>query len=91
MRIVAILAILATPAAAEPTCMARADMVAGLAEDYGETRQTVALAQGALVEMFANVETRSWTLIITPPTMVSFIVAAGTAFEAVSAPPGDPA
>lgn len=86
-----ILALAASPAAAEQVCMDRVRLVAALAVEYAEVRQSIGLSAGAMVETFANPDTGTWTVIVTPPTMVSCIVAAGTAYEAVSEPPGDPA
>ena len=75
-------------------CLARADVVARLAETYGEVQQFMALSNGPgdMVEMFGNPETGSWTLLLTSPQGVSCLMAAGAMWEAVTPPPsGDPA
>lgn len=78
-------------------CAPHASMVAQLVEKYGETRQSIGLTSGnQLVELFASSETGSWSIIVTRPTGMTCILAAGQAFERVGgvrgpARPGAPA
>ncbi len=78
-------------------CAPHASVVMQLAEKYGEMRQSIGLAQNnQLVEVFASLQTGSWTIIVTRPTGIACMVAAGENFELVNgglgpALPGDPA
>ena len=73
----------ATEAAAQGrVCAKRDKLVAELAKSHGETRQSVGLQRNnGVIETFANVETGSWTIIVSLPTGVSCLVAAGEAFQ----------
>jgi hypothetical protein len=82
----------AGPAAAEGrNCNAHAAVVAQLAEKYGETRQSIGIAQGnAVIEVFASRETGTWTITVTTPDGPTCLIAAGEAFEATHEAPPDP-
>jgi hypothetical protein len=57
-------------------------VVARLAEKYGETRQSIGIAQNnSVMEVFASLETRTWTITVTTPNGPTCMVAAGEAFE----------
>lgn len=87
------LAIAARPLRAEPRhCAPRPDVLAQLAERYGESRRSVGLAaDGVVVESFAS-ETGSWTIFYTRPDGISCVLASGVNFETVDPPaPGAPA
>ncbi len=79
--------------AQESGCTDRARMVERLARDYGESRQSIGLAGGRqVVEVFASLETGSWTILVTTATGIACMVAAGEHFERLDPPPpGDPA
>lgn len=65
-----------------PNCAPRPAVIAKLANDYSENRQSVGIASnGALVETFANLDTGSWSILVTGPNMVACLVASGGAFE----------
>jgi hypothetical protein len=65
-------------------CGPHADVVARLAEGYGETRRSIALgANNTVVETFAS-EAGSWTITVTTPGGPTCLVAAGQAWQAVS-------
>lgn len=82
--------LMAFPAfAQQPQCMGTIDLYAALHERYGEAQQFFGLSGSAVLEMWANRETGSWTLISTSPNGVSCLIAAGEAFQPV--PQGDPA
>lgn len=94
LRRAAFLAILAAgPASAGPNCAPRDQVVAALAERYGETRQVAGITGDSLMEVFAS-PAGTWTLVISRPDGVSCLVAAGDAIMLlIDAPPpaGDPA
>ena len=63
-------------------CAKRDKLVAELAKSHGETRQSAGLQRNnGVIETFANTETGSWTIIVSLPTGVSCLVAAGEAFQ----------
>lgn len=74
-------------------CAPRAMVLERLTTNYGETRQTVGLAaNNSVVEMFANIETGSWTFTVTLPNGMTCLAASGQAYENLSealAPQGD--
>ncbi|MCP5085629.1 MAG: hypothetical protein GY952_02300 [Rhodobacteraceae bacterium] len=76
-------------------CAQRTQVVERLQDRYGETRQSVGLAQNnGVVEVFASSESGTWTIVITLPNGMTCLVAAGSAFESDDAPattPGDKA
>lgn len=66
-------------------CGPRDAVIKRLAEQYGETRQSVGIgSNNAMVEMFASDATGSWTIIVTMPAGVSCLVASGQSFERVA-------
>jgi len=67
------------------TCAPREDVVKRLAETYGETRRGIGISrQGAVMEVYASDQTRSWTITITLPDGITCLVASGQGFEAVA-------
>jgi hypothetical protein len=63
-------------------CAPRAQVVERLASKYGETRQSMGLgANNAVVEVFASLESGSWTITVTMANGVTCLVASGQAFE----------
>lgn len=80
-------AAVAAPAFAQnaANCGNRTQVVERLAEGYGETRQSIGLgANNRVVEVFASLETGTWTITVTMPNGMTCLVASGQAFEAVS-------
>lgn len=77
------------------TCLNRAEMLARLAAQYGETRQAIGLAGPTqMVEIFASAETGTWTITVTTASGQTCLLAAGESFEPAMLPlpaPGDPA
>jgi hypothetical protein len=66
-------------------CADHAQIVERLAESYGESRQSIGLgSDNAVVEVFASVETGSWTIVVTRPGGPSCLVAAGQSFQQVA-------
>ena len=82
--------LIATPASSQGRlCAKREDVVKQLATVHGEHRKSVGLQKNARVmETFANPETGTWTIIVSLPTGLSCLVAAGEAFQHI--PPEAP-
>lgn len=77
-------------AAAQMMCGQRTEIVAQLAAKFGETRRNIGLAEGrGVVEVYANTDTGSWTIILTNPQGVSCLMAAGEAFQVEEAKAAD--
>ena len=73
-------------ARAEPSCAPRADVLAKLAQEFGEERRSIALAEsGVVVETFAS-QGGSWTVLVTRPDGTSCLLASGPYFEEVDEP-----
>ena len=90
LMLIAAAMLLAAPAHSQSNrnCAPRPVVLERLAEGYGETRQSIGLgAQGAVVEVFASIETGTWTITVTMPTGVTCLIASGQAFEPLI---GDP-
>ena len=63
-------------------CAPREQVLERLATKYGETRQSMGLgANNAVVEVFASLESGSWTITVTTTNGVTCLVASGQAFE----------
>lgn len=63
-------------------CAAREVVIDTLATKYGETRQSIGLsASGAIVEVFASIQTGTWTITVTSPAGVTCLMASGRAFD----------
>jgi len=89
LRLALALAVLASPALAQQ-CAERDVIRERLADQHGETVQTRALGdQGRMVETYANLDTGSWTTVVTRGDMVACIVAHGQGFSLVSEALGD--
>ncbi len=69
------------------TCAEHAQVVARLADHYGESRQSIGLARNnTLVEVFASRVTGSWTITVTQPGGLTCLVAAGQAYQYLNDP-----
>jgi len=91
---VALVAVSATGALAQNSnqCGPREVILAQLAARYGEARKAVGLAaNNAVVELFANAESGTWTITGTLPSGVTCLIASGESFEALAEvlPEGD--
>ncbi|WP_309664037.1 hypothetical protein [Tabrizicola sp.] len=72
---------------ANPQCAPRADVIEGLAQNYGETRRSLGIAANSTVmELFAADATGTWTLTVTTPDGMTCLVASGMGYEAISDP-----
>lgn len=70
-------------------CAPRASLITQLSERYGERLQNQGLTQaGHMFEIFADTQSGSWTLLISLPSGLSCIAAAGRSFEPVYQPSG---
>lgn len=59
-------------------------MLERLAARYGESRRAIGLAAEArVVEVFASLETGTWTILVTLPNGLSCLVASGEAYEEI--------
>lgn len=68
-------------------CADHAQVVERLAERYGESRQSIGLSSDdAVVEVFASMDTGSWTITVTRPGGPTCLVAAGQAYEYLNEP-----
>lgn len=72
------LALSAGAASAQPLCMGTADMLAGLASGFGEYLIGAGLSGGTLMQIIANPETGTWTLLASTADGRSCVVAAGS-------------
>ena len=67
-------------------CGKRQNIIKQLEAKYGETARVMGFSRGAgVVEVYANDESGSWTILVTNPTGTACLMAAGEAFEAVDA------
>lgn len=63
-------------------CADRQAVVERLTTKYGETRQSIGLANNnAVIEVFASSDSGSWTITVTNTQGVTCLVAAGRSFE----------
>lgn len=68
-------------------CADHAQVVERLAERYGESRQSIGLADdNSVVEVFASMDTGSWTITVTRPGGPTCLVAAGQAYQHLNEP-----
>ena len=75
------------PAAAQVSrnCADRESIVTRLAERFGETRQSIGLgSNNQVMEVYASLETGTWTITVTHPNGMTCLVAAGQAFETLA-------
>ena len=68
-------------------CAPRDTVVERLAQGYGETRQSVGLGRdNSMVEVFASLQSGSWTITVTTPTGLTCLIASGQSFEPLEEP-----
>ena len=79
-------------AAAPQQCGPRPAVIATLSDRYGEAPRMRGLANGVIVELLANDDSGSWTILVTRPDGSSCLLVAGTAYAPIPVtPPSDPA
>ncbi|WP_368185147.1 hypothetical protein [Aestuariibius sp. HNIBRBA575] len=66
-------------------CAPHEMVIERLADRYGESRQSIGLAaNNAVIEVFASLETGSWTITVTAPGGPTCMVASGQHFQALA-------
>ena len=90
MRFALFAACFAVPAYAQnPNCAPPQVVVERLVNGYGERRVSIALgAGGTLVETWANLQSGTWTVVVTQPDGLACMVASGQSFELINEPQG---
>jgi hypothetical protein len=74
-------------AAQGQNCGQRDSVIERLVSKYGESRQSIGVApQGRVVEVFASLETGTWTITVTMPNGMMCLVASGQSYETVDEP-----
>lgn len=77
-------------AAENMICGKRESIIDQLEVKYGETARVMGFSRGAgVVEVYANDQSGSWTILITNPSGMSCLMAAGEAFESMDFPKGE--
>lgn len=77
----------ASDAQAQRNCAPRETVLERLAQRYGETRQSVGLGRdNSMVEVFASLQSGSWTITVTTPTGLTCLIASGQSFEPLEEP-----
>ena len=83
-------ALLSVPFAAQAqgqNCGARESVIERLASKYGESRQSIGMApKGRVIEVFASLETGTWTITVTMPNGTMCLVASGQSYEELDEP-----
>ena len=83
----AALALPGTVLAQGQNCATRDKVVERLANKYGESRQSIGMApKGRVVEIYASLETGTWTITVTTPNGITCLVASGQSFENLDEP-----
>lgn len=68
------------------SCANRDMIVERLETKYGESRQSAGLNQNnGMVEVFASTKTGTWTILVTMPNGMSCLMAAGKAWQGMTA------
>ena len=82
----------AVAASAQTNCGPHADVAQRLAAGYGEHRQAISLAaDNTVMEVYASLETGTWTIVVTRTDGVACLVAAGRGYEPTPVTPlGEP-
>ena len=87
IRAIILATAIAAPAHAQTQCANRADVLAQLADRYGEARTGAGLTDsGALVEVFASAG-GSWSITVTTADQRMCLVASGQSYEQHDEPP----
>lgn len=86
LPLAALAACLAMPALAEPQCAPRDVLTKHLADQFGEGVVSMGVNPQAMVEVWANLSTGTWSIMATTPAGLMCFIASGGNFEAVAAP-----
>ncbi|GIX13681.1 MAG: hypothetical protein KatS3mg118_1640 [Paracoccaceae bacterium] len=86
--LIVLAALAGMPAAAQGSvCGQREMIVQRLLEQFGETRQSMGLQRDSgVVEIFASLESGTWTILLTLPNGLTCLVAAGEAWDSTATP-----
>lgn len=78
--------LMATSATAQSrVCATHPQVVERLAEGYGETRQSIGMsADNTVIEVFASLDTGTWTITVTQAGGPTCIVASGRSFQVMA-------
>jgi hypothetical protein len=72
------------PGHAEPQCATHQAVAEKLASQYGKKRHSMGLAANSTVmELYASLETGTWTMTVTMPNGMTCLVAAGDNFTTI--------
>lgn len=74
-------------------CAQHGTMVESLADKYGEQKQSAGLTNNQVMEVYANNETGTWTVLMVNANGLACMVAAGTiwlTFDPIEEPEGEP-
>jgi hypothetical protein len=71
--------------AQQRNCGSRDQIVTALTDRYGESRQSIGLGtNNQVIEVYASLDTGTWTITVTMPDGRMCLVASGQAYEAVA-------
>jgi hypothetical protein len=89
IRAIIIGALFASPALAQSrNCAERERVIERLGGTFGESRQSIGLAaNNQVMEVFANLESGSWTVTVTLPSGMTCLIASGMAYENIPPAP----
>ena len=74
-----------TPASAQAVCTQHADLVKQLGTTHAESPVGIGLASnGGIVQVFSSEDGASWTIVMTMPSGISCLMAAGESWELIS-------
>ena len=74
-----------TATAQSRNCGDHATVVERLASGYGESRQSMGLgSDGTVIEVFASLDSGSWTITVTRPGGPTCLVASGQAYQVMA-------
>jgi hypothetical protein len=80
----ALLAVAPISAAAQPMCMTRAEMLDHLTRGYKEKPTALGLSSaGGVYEVLTSRNGKTWTIILTLPTGISCVIAAGRSWHSI--------
>lgn len=89
LRLLTIMVLLfAVPAHGQSSkCSKRENIIKGLSSKYGESRQSIGMADNnTVVEVYASEKTGTWTITVTTASGMTCLVATGQGFENLSEP-----
>ncbi len=87
--LIAAMAVASAPAFAQErkNCGARSALVDRLSSKYGESRQSIGMAnKGRVIEVYASQVTGTWTITVTTPNGVMCLLASGQSYESLDEP-----